>query len=199
MVRTHVTLLNLASMNMTYSRMALPLTRLLGAVSLLAAAVLLPAGCASSPKQGYSFQTAFPTDVSTVAVPIFRNLSTNVGIEAELTEAVIKELQRSSELRIVSDQSTADSTLAAVITQAGLRKLNVRSGTGLVQELAYQITVDFEWRDERRGKALTSQRNFTGTDTFVPATGVGERLETGQHATIQRLARDMVAQMRSGW
>ena len=156
-------------------------------------------GCAKDPRQGYSVESTFPRDVSTVWIPVFKNLSTTPGIEAELTEAVIKELQSGSDLRIVSEQSNADSTLAAVITSAAMRRMNVRSGTGLIQELAYQITIDFNWRDERSGKMLSARRNFTGTDTFIPATGVGERIETGQHATIQRLAKDVVAQMRAGW
>lgn len=158
-------------------------------------------GCASDPRSGYSTSTTFPEDISTVSVPVFKNTSTTAGIEAGVTEAIIKELQRQSGMRVVSGEGGggADSRLRGVITQVQLRKLSVRSGTGLVQELAYQITVDFDWKDERTGKVLVSRREFTATDTFVPATGVGERIEVGLNATTQRLARDIVNEMRSAW
>jgi len=160
-------------------------------------------GCASDPRSGYSTSTTFPEDTSTISVPIFKNTSTTVGIEAGVTEAIIKELQRQSGMRVVSSEGSggggADSRLRGVITQVQLRKMSVRSGTGLVQELAYQITVDFDWKDERTGKVLVSRREFTATDTFVPATGVGERIEVGLNATTQRLAKDIVNEMRSAW
>ena len=162
----------------------------------LAAATL--AGCSSDPHSGYSFGTGFPEGVKSVTVPIFGNGSTTTGIETEVTEAVIKELQRASGMA-VTGAGSADSTLKGTITNVQMKRLSVRSGTGLVQELAYQITVDFEWKDERSGKVLTSRRDFTATDTFVPATGAGERIETGQHAAVARLARDLVSELRAGW
>ena len=157
-------------------------------------------GCAADPRSGYSFNTTFPKDVQTVAVPIFQNTSTTVGVEAEVTEAIIKELQRQSSMKVVGTEgSGADSLLRGVITNVQMRHLSVRAATGLIQELSYQITIDFDWKDERTGKLIVSRRNFTATDTFVPATGVGEPIEVGQHATAQRLGRDVVNEMRSAW
>lgn len=173
----------------TLGRVAAPLC--------IVAALMLHAGCASDPRQGYSSKSTFPEDIRTVSVPIFRNYSTTPGIEAEVTEAIIKEIQRSTPMKVVS--SGGDSTLTGVITGSELRRLSVRSGTGLVQELAVQITVDFDWRDTRRGEMLVSRRGYTVSDTFVPAVGVGERLESGQHSAAQRLAKDMVSEMRGAW
>ena len=131
-------------------------------------------------------------------MPIFRNASTTPGIEADVTEAIIKELQRAGGMTITTSQG-ADTTLTGVITDVRMKRLSVRSGTGLVQELAYQITVDFDWKDERSGKLLTSRRDFVATDTFVPATGVGERIDTGRLAATGRLARDLVNELRGAW
>ncbi|MEI7657964.1 MAG: LPS assembly lipoprotein LptE [Phycisphaerae bacterium] len=168
----------------------------------LALAACLPAcllvACASDARQGYAFGTGFPADVKSVSVPIFRNASTSPGIEADVTEAIIKELQRAGGMTITSAQG-ADTTLTGVITDVRMKRLSVRSGTGLIQELAYQITVNFDWKDERTGKVLTSRRDFVATDTFVPATGVGERIDTGRLAATSRLARDLVNELRGGW
>ncbi len=168
--------------------------------AILMSAVLLVAssGCAPDPRSGYSFGTGFPADVHSVSVPIFGNSSTTPGLEVEVTEGIIKELQRASGLKVTSGGG-ADTSIRGVITKVEMKRLSVRSGTGLIQELAYQITVDFDWKDDRTGALLTSRRNFTATDTFVPATGVGERIETGQHAAAQRLAHDIVSELRGTW
>lgn len=173
----------------------------IASVAKAVACVLLAAGlgaCSADPHKGYSFGTGFPADVKSVSVPIFKNTSTTPGLETVVTEAVIKEMQRSTGLKVTA-QEGADTVLRGAITDVQMRRLSVRSGTGLIQELAYQITVDFDWKDERSGAMLTSRRKFTATDTFVPATGVGERIETGQQAAAARLARDLVGELRAGW
>jgi hypothetical protein len=62
-----------------------------------------------------------------------------------------------------------------------------------------QITVDFEWRDNRSGEVLKARRNFSAADSFVPSRPSGERLELGENAAAQRLARDMVNELRGAW
>lgn len=154
--------------------------------------------CSSDPKRGYSFASTMPEDVASVQVPVFENYTFDVGLEAELTEAVIKELQRSSGVKVVQGGG-ADSTLRAAITTSEMRRLTLERGTGMVQEVALTITIDFDWKDNRSGRILTSRRNFAASDTFVPARPTGERLDTGRHAAVQRLAKDVVAELRGGW
>ncbi len=154
--------------------------------------------CSSNPRQGYSFATTMPEGVTSVQVPVFENYTFDVGLEAELTEAVIKELQRSSGVKVVQGGG-ADSTLRAAITRSEMRRLTLERGTGLVQELALTITIDFDWKDNRNGRILTSRRNYAASDTFVPAQPTGERIDTGRHAAVQRLAKDLVAELRGDW
>jgi hypothetical protein len=68
-----------------------------------------------------------------------------------------------------------------------------------VQELSVQITVDFAWRDNRSGETLKARQNFSAADTFVPSNPTGERIEIGQNAAAQRLARDIVSELRGAW
>jgi hypothetical protein len=154
--------------------------------------------CASDPTQGYSFSNTFPKNIKSVTIPVFDNYSFNPGLEVQLTEAVIKEVQRSSGIRVTTAEQ-ADSRLHGVIQKVQMRHLSVEHTTGLVQEEAVQLTVDFEWKDNRTGKTLVARKNFAGSDTFVPSLPVGERLEVGEEAAIQRLARDIVTEMRSAW
>jgi hypothetical protein len=169
----------------------------LACAAALGTALLLP-GCASDPSRGYSFASTTPSAVRSIAVPIFQNNTFEMGLEAELTEAIIKEIQRSPGL-VVAGQDAADTLLTGLITSADLRRVSLDSRTGLAQELSYTITVDFDWKDRRGGRVLTARRSFAATDTFVPGGPTAEPIATGRRGAAQRLARDIVAQLQSDW
>jgi hypothetical protein len=132
-------------------------------------------------------------------VPVFDNQTFFTGVETQLTDAIVKEIQRHTPWAVVSGGTSAQTTLSGSITNADLRSLATSSQTGLVQEMAFELTVDFEWRDTRTGKVLASRKNFHALETFVPAHPSAERLELGQHAAVQEIARAIVAELRSGW
>jgi hypothetical protein len=169
---------------------------LASALTLTAAAFL--ASCASDPSDGYSFSSSHSTAIRTVHVPMFKNPTHSRGLEAELTDAVIKEIQRITPWK-VADESVAETSLSGTITEVSMRRLSANRDSGLAQELAVSMTVDFDWVDVRSGKPLVQRRAFSASETFVPTKPVGERLEVGEHATIQQLARDIVAELRSSW
>lgn len=166
--------------------------------TLLLAILCLPAACSSRPGAGYTFENTYPADVRSVRVPIFRNQTTTPGVEVELTEAIIKQIQKTTDLRVIQSQA-ADSELTGVVTTVRMRRLSLENTTGLVQELSVEVTIDFDWKDARSGRVFTGRRNFTALDTFVPAQPTGELVETGRHGAIQRLAQDVVHEMRSDW
>lgn len=157
-------------------------------------------GCASDPKEGYVWGSgaSYDRSVRTVAVPIFQNATYFRGLEAELTDAIIKQIQAETPWR-VANAGDAQTELSGSITSSNLQQLSTNRDTGFVQELDVQITVDFSWRDKRTGKVIVARKNFTASEAFVPSRPVGERLEAGQHAAVQRMARDIVAEMRSEW
>lgn len=155
-------------------------------------------GCASDPRSGYAFASSYRTDIETVAVPIFDNTTFSHGLEVQLTDALVKEIHRSTPYRVVSEQR-ADTILNGSITVADLQKLRTASDSGLVQELGLELAVTFEWKDARTGQVLVSRRNFRSAESFVPGRGAQERLESAESATIQQIARDMVGELRSAW
>jgi hypothetical protein len=168
------------------------------AAALLTGMGLLMAACSSDPTRGYSFASTYPAGVRSVSVPMFANSTIQTGVEAEVTGAVIKELQRSTPLRVTGEDG-ADSVLTGVVRDVQMRKLSLESTTGFVQHIAVQITVDFDWTDRRSGKLLASRRGLTGTDTFVPARPTGERLEVGEISAANRLAKDLAGELRASW
>lgn len=156
------------------------------------------AGCASDPREGYSFSSGHDDQVRTIAVEIFDNETFASGLEAQLAEAVSREIMRSTRWRVASTR-TAETILSGKMTASELRPLSSDQRTGLVQELGVRLTVDFDWIDNRSGKTLVARRSFTAMDTFVPAIRTGERIEVGQTSTIDSLAKAIVAELRSSW
>lgn len=162
-------------------------------------------GCASDSTKGYAFGSTFDDSIRTVTVPIFGNKSFSRGIEIQLTDAIIKEIHATTPWRVVTGDSDVggggggQASLTGTITGSELDKLSTGRGSGLAQEVSVKLTVDFDFKDNRTGRVLVSRRSFVASESFIPAQGVGERLEAGQHAVVQELARDIVAELRSSW
>lgn len=155
-------------------------------------------GCASDPTTGYSTHSTYDESVRSVAVPVFDNTTYNIGLEAMLTEAIIKEMRLVTPW-VVTSPGNSETTLSGSITRSDLISYSRESQIGLVQEVGVRITVSFDWVDNRTGKTLVARREFTATEPFVPSRPAGERLAVGEQAAIQELARDIVAELRSNW
>lgn len=156
------------------------------------------AGCSSDPATGYSFTSTYDTSVRTVAVPVFDNATMETGLGVELTDAVAKEIQRATPWRVVA-RASADTELLATVTDVSRRTLSEARGTGLSEEQAITVTVRFEWRDARTGRAIVSRRNFSASATSIQARPTSERAEVGRREAIEELARDIVRELRTTW
>lgn len=167
-------------------------------IPVLLAAALLAGGCASDPTQGYSTRPVYDESVRSIAVPMFDNATFNVGLEAQLTEAIIKELRHATPWNVTA-AGNAETTLSGSLTRVDLLSYSRESRVGLVQEVGVRLTVNFEWVDNRTGKTLVARRNFAATEAFVPSHPTRERLAVGEQAAIQELARDIVDELRSNW
>jgi len=170
--------------------------RALGLLAVVGAAAC--ASCASDPTKGYSTASTYDAGVRSISVPMFDNATFNVGQEAYLTEAIIKEL-RTSTPWIVTSVGNSETTLTGTITRSELVPYSRESEIGLVQEVGVRFEVSFEWVDNRTGKTLVARRNFSASESFVPSLPAGERLAVGEQAAIQELARDIVSELRSNW
>lgn len=164
---------------------------------LLVTLLALP-GCAADPREGYAWTSAHRSDIDTIAVPMFENATYVPDLEAQLTEALIKEIHRSTPWRVAEEQH-AQTILTGAIRGADMRVFSTDPDSGLVQELGRTLTVSFEWRRADTGEVLVARRRFKAGESFVPARGARERLEEGDRRAISELAREIVAELRSSW
>ena len=104
-------------------------------LSLLAVMLVLQ-GC------GYTQTELFNTEYQSVAVPIFQNKTFYRGVELDLTEALIKEIELRSPYKVVATR-TAQTVLEGQIVSISQRPLsNTREG-GLVQaRVAVAVRLD---------------------------------------------------------
>lgn len=160
--------------------------------------LLAAGGCASDPTVGYAAVAPFPTSVESVAVPIVENQTFVRDVEFELTDALIKEIESRTPYK-VTGRDRADSILLGRITSVQLDQLSKSRLTGLGEEVIVSVTIDFQWRDLRTDASLVERDGFSSPGLFTPSEPAGERIELGRFAAVQRLARDIVDEMRAAW
>jgi hypothetical protein len=156
------------------------------------AALLLLSGC------GYHQQSLFPAEVRSVAVPIFQNRTFYQGLEFEVTEAIIKEIELQTPYK-VTGQGSADTILEGSIVDVRQHRLSRTRDGGLVQELEFAILLSFEWRNLRTGKVLRRRDGMEVVGRYVPTRPVGEPVDVGQHMAATAIAQGIVSAMRSDW
>lgn len=148
---------------------------------------------------GYSQATVYPQDVRSVYVPMFENKTFYRGVEFDLTEALIKEIELRTPYKVVSDAALADTKLAGTITDLQQHQRSRRRPGGLPQEMEIELTLDFEWRDLRNQEIVRQRRGFTVAGNYLPTRGLNERFEAGQHQAVGRMAQRIVSEMRADW
>lgn len=134
---------------------------LLPLFALAACALILPS-CASDGHLtvlGYSTKPNYDPNIRTVRVPVFKNktfmtVTPVVGMEMDLTRAVVREIELKTPFKVVQDCDRADTELRGVIV--GFQKVMLNYNPfNEVREAETQLTVHLIWRDLRSGKILS--------------------------------------------
>lgn len=160
-------------------------------VALLLLVLLLPlAGC------GYTAKELYPTQYNTIAVPNFENRTFYQGVEFELREALIKEIEQRTPYKVVRTPGAADTVLEGTVVEIESDTVSRTDGGGVPQEVEVTVTIDYVWRDLRTGQTLRGYQGFTAAGQYVPVRAIGEFYQTAQHRAVQRLAEEIVSSMR---
>jgi Lipopolysaccharide-assembly len=195
--------------------------------------VLLAFGCRSGRDftfLGYSTKPLHDESIRTVYVPVFKNLAfqttPNREMEADITRALIREIEQRTRMKVVSDRSRADTELLGTL-------VNIRKGVvntnqqNLTREAEITATVNVVWRDLRDGRVLSNRRPVAQPDAPVPfdpslpppepvavhekaipaqvvAVGrvvpeLGESNATANQSIANQLAKQIVNMMESNW
>jgi hypothetical protein len=166
--------------------------------------MLLFSGClAGISSYQFGSRTLFPNDIETVYVPVFESNSYRKGLAEELTEAVIKEIEKRTPYKVVGTPN-ADTTLTGKIVSDN-KHLLFESLTGDPRESELNLKVEVTWANSR-GDAIrkipavpvpNAAVSVSAANNLVPE--VGQSVATSQQTAIQRLAQQIVNLMEAPW
>lgn len=159
---------------------------------------VLALGACASDGQSYSSGELYSRKYRSVAVPILLNQSEDRALSFQITDALVKEIEANTPYK-VTREGGADTVLRGKITKVSLSQLSQSIATGLTEEMAIKVTVDFEWMDMRTGKPIVARNGFQGSSVFVASLPNNQPIDLARFAVAQQLARDIVASMQGEW
>ena len=147
---------------------------------------------------GYSVRAPYSHEIKTVYVPLFRSISFRREVQLQLSELVIKEIERRTPYKVVGSPEGADTVLDGTINFAD-KNIVVESPFNYPRQLTATINVNVSWNhnpptpeDLDRGSTLVSE-----VVNFVPE--IGETSETAFYRANQLVARQIVDMMEAPW
>ncbi len=168
---------------------------------------------------GYQVGPVHTNHIRTVRVPLFKNRTYRLGLEDDLTRAVIKEIEAKTPYKVVASGQTADTELDGAIVNTGKNIIN-RNPLNEVREAETTVAVEIYWRDLRTGELLSQPKKkadplpqaldpapiavtpdkpllVTSTWTFIPE--LGQSLNSSQLKACEKLASQIVGMMENPW
>jgi hypothetical protein len=166
-------------------------------------ATLLGLLCVVASGCGYMIGPAHDLQLTTISVPIFKNETFRRGLEYPLTEAVQKEIQKRTAMRIVSGPE-AQTRLTGTIVDVGKSVLGENRFDD-PRELQLGMTIRVKWEDLRTHKVISQQDVLLDANTvslftqsnFAPE--VGHSLATAVQDSVEQTARRVVDMMDAPW
>jgi outer membrane lipopolysaccharide assembly protein LptE/RlpB len=138
--------------------------------------------------------THLPPDVRTLSVPVFATRTEAYGVEAAMTDAVIREFATRTRFRVTPSASAdADAVLHGTILKEVVSPLTYNSATQ--QSSSFLITlivsVTLNGRD---GRVLYENKNYTFRQQYQSTTDLPTFLQEDP-AAVQRLSREFARQL----
>lgn len=155
---------------------------------------LIQSLCACAYRYGLS-DRALPGGYSQIAIPIFRNVTPEVGLEMPFTNALIRRFARSQVAR-VTDKELApvvlEGTIKKVVVQSGPAKTNAEGlslpdNAVLTTSYRLVVTVNIVLRRKSDDKTMWEGGFVNETEYFAPQ--VGTPIVNSANATYNQSAR----------
>ena len=160
----------------------------------LALALLAP-GCKML--GGYSIRAPYDTAIKTVYVPGFQTVTFRRDINLQLTELVIKEIERRTPYKVVGSPEGADTTLTGTINYSE-KNVAVESPANLPRQLTSTIVMLITWTDNNAvEKKQPNPAIVSETFNFFPE--IGETAEAAFYRSCEKMAIQIVNMMEESW
>ncbi|MFA5554477.1 MAG: LPS assembly lipoprotein LptE [Phycisphaerae bacterium] len=160
-------------------------------------AVLLTAlsGCGES--RGYTTESLFDEQITSVYVEMFDNRTFERGVEYELTDALAKRIEAATPYKIVSSRDRADTVISGYISNEQKAVLTAERQTGRPMEKEITLTAVVNWKNIRNGKMLIDNKQVVAAASFSEWQQQGTAY--GSALAANKLAKGIVELMENPW
>jgi hypothetical protein len=141
-------------------------------------------------------RSLYPSDVRTVAVPIFTNRTFERNVEFDLSKAIVNYIESNTPYKVVPKER-ADTILEGELTLYDIKTVSQSAFNALPQEQLVTIRCNFTWKDLRTGRILAERRRFDQSGTYYSTLGEGRFV--GDQQNVERLAVAIVQELQSDW
>ncbi len=167
--------------------------------AILITAVLAVAGCNSNApadkESGYAHMRLTPRDINSVRVYLADNPTFRRQYELPITQAVIREIQSASDLKITD--TNPDSILKLTIKEVKER-VDIEDDYDTVESGTVTLYVEIEWTDARTGAPIPVQRKVvSASGSFYE--GRGDNYNNAVQEATKKLAELIVESMYDNW
>jgi len=153
-----------------------------------------------APGCGYTLRSALPSNLKSIAIPVFGNNTVEFGIADDVTQALVNGFLNDRHLKIVQERD-ADSVLRGTVLAY---KNQVFGYTSQERATEYEVvlTVQIAFRDVGRNRDLWKEDALTVRSTYNVVAVGAEAAKTeadGRRDAVQKLADLVVSRTVQGW
>lgn len=135
-----------------------------------------------------------PADWSAIAVPAFKNNTTQYRIEQQLTQAVIRELITRTKYQITQDPDTADGVLHGEVLSIETTPVLFNATTGQVTTMLVTVHTKVRLMDNKTQKPIYENDDMVFRSEYQIATDVQSFFQE-QSPALERLSRDFASRL----
>jgi len=161
------------------------------ATALLASLALLAAGC------GYHVAgraANLPSEWKTIAVPAFKNDTTQYRIEQRFTAAVIREFLSATKYRVVQDTQSPDAILHGEVLSIETNPVLFNATTGEVTTMLVTVHAKVQLTDSRTQKAFYENDDMLFRDEYQISPDVKSFFQEEDPA-LERMSHDFASKL----
>jgi hypothetical protein len=153
--------------------------------------------CGCDGMAGYSNESLFPDDVSSVCLEMFDNQSFRRGIEYELSDALAKRIEVDTPYKIVSDSDRADTVMSGQIVSIGELALSIDPEIGTILEKEVEVRAVVNWKNLKTGQLMMDHLSVSASASY--STYQQKDFKYASTLAANNLARKIVELMERKW
>jgi hypothetical protein len=163
-------------------------------VILAVLAVIALAGCGIG---GYTNESVFPKDVTSVYIEMFDNRTFRRGVEYTVSDALAKRIESDTPYKIVSDRDRTNSVMGGQLVVITESILTLERETGRALEKEVILTATVNWKNLRSGRMMINNQSVTVAASYYDF--LRQDFTYASSLAANKLAEKIVEMMQNNW